>query len=951
MGAEGQQPLLVELLGPIHVWCGGMQLQLREPRLQGVLGILASRSSSVVSRGELIDAMWGEQAPSRSENAVHVYVARLRRILEPDRARRAPARLLIWTGAGYLLRLEPGDLDVRTFEAHRDHAHQARAAGDLDKALRRYDAALDLWRGTPWSGVPGPFAQAERTRLSELWLMVTEDRAETMLALGRHGDIVAELITLVAAHPLRERLRALLMLALYRSGRQAEALQAFRDARGVLVDKLGIEPGAELQQLHQRILGADPTVTAPSRGIPVPRQLPADVANFTNRERHLADLHAVLDGRVAGSPAGICAIDGTAGVGKTALAVHFGHRVADRFPDGQLYVDLHGYAPGRPMSSREALGRFLRSLGLRPEQIPTDEDERAATYRSLLAGKRMLVLLDNARNAQQVRPLLPGGPDCLVVITSRAALATVDGAHHVNLDVLAEQQALSLLARLVGTDRIAREPESAADLVRLCVRLPLALCIAGARLATRPHWSIGSLAERLGDEQHRLDELRSADRAVRASFAVSHNALRTSDDPVDQTAASLFQRLGTVDWVEMSVPIAAALLDLPQPQAHAALECLVDNRLLDSPTPGRYQCHDLLHLYAYDLADQHEDPPGRLAALLRALDCYRTAAERATRLLDPTATRRIRAYSARDRTDGFVLRNYADVTAWVDAEHANLLVAAQQAANAPDPAPALAVGLTDALFRPLRIRSRWHDIVALRELAASTAHRLGDLHGEALAREDLAQAYRRAGHVDLAITAGRQALMMWRELGDRHGEQACLHIVGNAYRARQQPGEAISCLEQGLAINRDIGYRHGEASILDSLGMAYQHLHRLDDAITYHQRSIEISNDIGNRPGEAVALCNLGWANYRAGHADQAIANYEQSLAILHDLGDRYSEAEALWGLGQTHHTLGHHDQAHTYWHRSIAILHELGELTDEYAHTLRQQPIPETPALIRRHI
>jgi DNA-binding SARP family transcriptional activator len=505
------QPLRVALLGPVRAWRAEVELELGAPQRRAVLALLAVRANQVVARDELIDGIWGEELPARSVNALHVHVARLRAVLEPGRARRAPGRTLLAGKAGYLLRLAPGQLDTEVFTQRLAAARASRAAGDLAGAAGLFDAALRLWQGTALAGIPGPLAEIARAGLGEQRLAAMEEHVDAILALGRHAEAAQRLIELVGGHPLRERFRAQLMLALYRSDRQSEALAAFAAARRVLAGELGIEPGPQLQQLHARILAADPGLdfapqgTAAAQGTPAratageaapvtpaagerrpaPAQLPADVAAFTGRTGELAAL-----GRLAAPSAAvpITVVSGSAGVGKTALAVRWARQAAGLFPDGQLYVNLRGYDPDQPMPPGEALAGFLRALGMAGQQIPPGDDERAAAYRSLLDGRRVLVLLDNAASVEQVRPLLPGCPSCLVMVTSRDSLAGLiarHGAGRLDLDILPQADAVGLLRTLIG-DRVDAEPGAAAALATQCARLPLALRVAAELAAGSP---------------------------------------------------------------------------------------------------------------------------------------------------------------------------------------------------------------------------------------------------------------------------------------------------------------------------------------------------------------------------------------------------------------------------------------------------------------------------------
>ena len=930
------------LLGTVEARIGGLAVDLGPARQRCVLVALLVDINHVVPVEQLLERVWVDHRPHRAHGTLYSYLSRLRTAL------RGAAGIAHQSG-GYILTADPASVDLHRF---RQLVGQARVANDVEHAANLFEQALELWRDEPFATLDTPWLNRMRAVLDAEQRAAVLDRNDVELGRGRHGELLAGLATKAAEHPLDERLIGQLMLARYRAGRQGEALEAYRDTRTALTAELGLEPGPELALLHQRILAADPELTVPAPAGTrthtdsgaVPRQLPVDIVHFTGRERYLADLRTVLD-RDEPAAVVITAIDGTAGVGKTALAVHFGHRVADRFPDGQLYLDLRGYARTSPMSAGEALGWMLRSLGLPPERIPTEEQEQAALYRSVLAGKRVLVMLDNARSAGQVRPLLPASPGCLVVVTSRTTLATLDGVSHLHLDVLPEPEALALLARLAGRDRVRREPDAATTLVSLCARLPLAVRIAGARLAARPTWTLASLVDRLTDEQRRLDELEVDDRAVRASFAVTYHALGTSPDPVDQRAARTFRLLGTLDWVEMSVPIAAALLDEPQPAAEAALERLLDAHLLDSTSPGRYDTHDLLRLYA---REQAHAEPDRHDALLRALDCNIAAAEQAGLLLtsDPHSVIGDRVSAPRG---GFTLSTSADVAGWIDTEQANLLAAANQAAMTPG-AETLAVRLVAALARPFEGRGYWRDLVSLLELVIQTAHDLGDLPGEARVRTDLGYVYLRVGRTDDAIAIAHQAALDSRQVGDRRGESVCLRYIGHGLFELQRQDEAIARYQEALVICRDIDYRYGEAATLNALGLCYQRLHRLDEAIVCHRQALTIYGEIGSHQAESSALNNLAWAFHRSGDHGTAVAHFQEALIAARETGFRYAEAEILWGLGQTQHALGHNDEARTYWWHAITILQDIGALTIDEAEALRAQPIPDTPEIIQRN-
>lgn len=544
------------ILGQVEIRGSRAQVRLAGTSQSALLVALLLGANHVVPLDALVDATWGEEAPDPAAAALHTRIFRLRRALgevDTDGSAR-----IVTHGSGYLFEVRPGELDLDAFQRHVTKARQAIVAGQTAQALREFDAGLELWHGPALSGVPGRFAEAQADSLNSARLGAVEDRIEAGLAVGRHAELVPELKTLVVANPLRERLRGQLMLALHRCGQHGEALGVYRDVYRLLDEELGVRPDSQLQQLHQQMLVADPVINAPEPSMApaplagvVPRQLPTDVANFTGRAGDLDRLDAVLDGNRAGA---ISTIAGTAGVGKTALALHWAHRIADRLPDGQLYVNLRGYSLDPPMAPSVALARFLRALGVPQERIPVDEDERAAMYRSLLSGRKMLVLLDNAATAAQVRPLLPAGPSCLVLITSRDDLRDLTAPHDVHriaLDVLSPDEACQLLAQVLGEQRVRAEEQPAAELVKLCGYLPLALRIAAAHLDSHRYESIDSYLATLASgnrpAQLAVDEDEHA--GVRASFDLSYQTL-----PPD--CARLLRRLGLVPGPDFS---AAAL--------------------------------------------------------------------------------------------------------------------------------------------------------------------------------------------------------------------------------------------------------------------------------------------------------------------------------------------------------------------------------------------------------
>jgi DNA-binding SARP family transcriptional activator len=750
--------LTVGLLGPLAVSVGGRPVAVSAPRLRALLAVLAVSAGRSVSVDRLAVAVWDADLPGFARGAVQTYVTRLRGLLGAGLVRTSPG--------GYALCAEPDHVDALRFLRLLDDAAATQDAMGERALLVQ---ALVLWRGAPFEGVRSAWlAEVEARRLTERYLAATERRIDLDLADGRAGELVPELSDLTARYPLRESLWVRLLVVLDRCGRQAEALERYEAVRVRLVEELGADPGPELQQVHADLLAGRPPQPSGAAGSTapkqlVPRQLPVDVDGFTGREQELAGLETLLgDGDDEGAlgPVVVSAVVGTAGVGKSALAVHAAHRLAGRFPDGQLYVNLQGAAVGlAPLGPGEVLGRFLRGLGVDPAAIPSDLEEAAALWRSRVAGRRLLVVLDDAADAAQVRPLLPAAPGCGVLVTSRRVLASLEGAHQLHLDVLAPGEALELLGRLAGQARVAAEPQAAAEVARLCGQLPLALRIAGARLAARPSWPVRTLADRLADAQARLDELELADIGVRASFTVSDQQLRASGDPADRAAAAAFGLLGMLDGPELGMPVAARLLDMGEQAAERVLERLADAHLLETPAPGRYRMHDLLRLYARELAAQRHPEPERAAALTRALGFYAATTWGTLAVLRPGDYRLAQADDGW-RNRGLELADEHSALAWLEAERVNLLAAIQQATTGiPNE---LATQLAHALFGFLWVRGHWDDWVRVSQLALAAAQRTGDCAAQAHTHNDLGLAHYRQGRYEQALACHKEG---WPSFG------------------------------------------------------------------------------------------------------------------------------------------------------------------------------------------
>ena len=983
--------LRVGVLGPVTAWYGEDELPVGQPRQQAVLGILAMRANRVISRGELVDAVWGQDPPASAEGGIYTYVAGLRRIFEPGRSLRGPGRVLVSSGAGYVLHLVPGQPDAVAFEQQLARARQLRRDGDPVGAVSALDSALGLWRGAAFAGVPGPFAETERVRLSEMRSAAAEERADVQLALGRHEEVVPDLTALVAEHPLRERMRGLLMIALYRSGRHAESLRVYAGGRQVLAEELGIDPGGDLSRIYQQVLTSDPALDLPSgqpgtgtqarngpkqtkrngtgpgsggsnrvpppggtvgsadgtgtgpepawagggRGIPVPAQLPLDAQGFSGRHEALGRLHALLppsgpdslDGSVP-----VAVISGTAGVGKTALAIRFGHQVAKRFPDGQLYVNLRGLDPATPVEPAEALRFFLTALGVPPYRIAVGTQERAALYRSLLDGKQMLIVLDNASDAVQVRPLLPGSPGCLVVVTSRnqmAGLVAAEGAVLVTLDVLDTDEALEMLARRLGQDRVVAEPEAAAQIIQACARLPLALSIAVARAASRPKRPLAELAAELHDARGRLDALAAGD-AVTDVRAV----LSWSYDQLSPAAARMFRLLGLHPGPDIPLPAAASLAGIPRSEAGNALRELTRTNMVAESAPGRFAFHDLLRVYAADQADRYDTAADRQAAAHRVLDHYLHTAMAAAQRFSPFRSP-LRLAAPQPGVQPADLADKDQAMAWFDAEVAVLMALIGYAsANGYD---SHAWQLPWTLGPFFHRRGRWRDYAASQRIALAAAQRLDDRLALAHAHYLLGHAQSQMSDYEAAEPNFRQALDIFRQLEDRANEAVVLNGLAGMLERQERYPEALAVALDALRMLKAVGHWWTQATLENGVGWLYAHLGQYHDALTHCQRALSLHRESGHRGGTADTLDSLGYIYLHLGDLTQAKAHYQQSIDASREIGAPFGQGNSLSGLGDVLLAEGHPEQAVVCYRQAIVILDTLPHpLADEVRAKLR---------------
>jgi DNA-binding SARP family transcriptional activator/Flp pilus assembly protein TadD len=900
------------LLGPLEVRAGGRTLDLGGLRQRRVLAALLLNADRVVALPHLIDAAWDDDPPATAQRQVQNRVGALRAVL--TRA----GRFIDTEGAGYRLRVDPDELDLLVFE---ELTRRGRAAADAG-LLRQ---ALGLWRGPALSGLGGDLLGRKAAALDEQHLAVWEECLELELAAGAHSRVVNELGALVAEHPLRERPVGLLMTALYRCGRQAEALSAYRELAHRLAEELGIDPSPELRRLQESVLRADPALDAPAppavAAPVVPAQLPADVWGFTGRVSDLARLDAMLSDGQAGRAVIISAIAGTAGVGKTALAVHWAHRVRDKFPDGQLYVNLRGFdAGGSVMSPAEAVRAFLDALRMPPEQVPASLEAQVGLYRSLLADKRMLLVLDNARDAEQVRPLLPGAPGCLVLITSRnqlTSLVAVEGAHPVTLDLLAPAEARELLVRRLGRDRVAAEPGAVDEIIDRCARLPLALAIAAARAVTNPKFPLAVLADELRQARGGLDAFAGEDAVtdVRAVLSWSYRMLGAP-------AARLFRLLGLHPGPSLAVQAAASLAGIPADEVRPLLAELVRAHLLAEPAPGRYTFHDLLRAYAGEQAHVVDSDDGRRQAAHRLLDHYLHTARDAALLVSPHRSSP-ELTAPRPGVTLVVLADARQATAWFDVEHRVLLAAVAQAEALGFDTHVWQLAWAPVVFQ--YARGYWQDFLAVQRRAVEATGRLADRARQGQALRNLASAYTTLGRFDDAHAHYRRALELAIELGDLPAQGLAHSNLSFLCNRQGDPREALRHSRQALELHRAAGDPGGQAKALNGIGWCHVLLGEYHQALPYCRQSVELWREIGSPHEEASALDSLGYSYHHLGRHDEAVDCYRDALAVFRKLGDRNGEADALAHLGDTHYAAGDRDRARDCWQRSLAIFTEIG--------------------------
>jgi DNA-binding SARP family transcriptional activator/tetratricopeptide (TPR) repeat protein/DNA-binding XRE family transcriptional regulator len=905
----------LEVLGSLTAWRDGAPLALGPPAQRAVLGLLALHTGTRLQRDAIVDALWGEDPPTTSVAMIHAYISRIRLLLGDGQS--ADGGLVAWDGAGY--RLGPGDLllDLTEFNQLRQRARQAASSGAAASACELYDRALSLWRGPALEDIP-----ALRGHPVVIGLNQQRSAAIIEYAIAAGGDDanpgdrpVQHLAALVAREPLHELAHAKLMEALAARGNQAAAVRVYEDLVARLDAELGIRPSQEVALAHERIVRKQPPPRATR-----PRQLPDPVSRFIGRTAEVVELTKLLDGH-RGQACGPVVITGSAGVGKTALALHWAGRIAGHFPDGQLYADLRGFAPsGKPMAPDDVIRQFLEGLGIATRQIPGTTAAQAALYRSLLAGQRVLIVLDNAADAAQIRPLLPGSEGCLVLVTSRdrlIGLAAADGARLLELSVLTETEGCRLLESRLGQERAAADPRALAELVALAARLPLALAIIGTQAAVRPRLPLAVMAGELRDSSARLDALDTGDPATDVRTVFSWSVAQLSEPTV-----GLFLLLGLHPGPDLTNAAAASLAGIPAGRTRQALAELVRAHLIDEPAPGRFACHDLLRAYAAEQASYRIAEAGRRAAAHRMLDHYLHTASAAALLLHPNRSR----LDLAEPEPGVLPEELAgreQALDWFRAEQRVVLALIDEAVAAGFVSHAWQLPWAVATF--FNWQGHWQLLMATQETALAATRQQGDLSGQVSALHYLTQAKLRIGD----YAAARLYLDEVLDLGERLTDdavQARAHLdLGHVFELQGQPDHALHHAEQALLRYRAACYRPGEADALNAVGWCHAQRGEYGETLGYSGQALAIYRELGNRPAEASTLDSLGFAHHHLGRPDEAIACYTEALAVHGDAADRHLRAEILTHLGDARQATADLDGARRSWSEALATLSDLG--------------------------
>lgn len=945
------------LLGPVEVRVAGRRYDL--PPTEGcLLACLAAAPGRLISSEGLIERLWGANPPPGAHGTLQAHASRLRRKLRE--AAGGDEGPMPRAERGYVLQVDEETVDLHRFYDLRAKGRAMTDSGDHTEAARLFREAEALWRGEPLAGLPGDWAARRRTALEEEHKAVTLERIDAELRLGRPGDLVGDLYEFVRRYPLDERPVECLMRALYLARRVPEASEVYRHAQQRFADE-GVDLSPNLEGLQERILRGDPELAEPSAPGPAlslatPNLLRRDIPEFVGRAQEMQQVLDAIAAPSRGTAVPVVTIHGMPGVGKTALAFHLAHQLADHYPDAQLDLELNAHHPIQdPLDPGTGLGILLRLIGAPPGGIPRDLDERAALWRALLANRRVLLVLDDAAGAEQVRPLLPGTAECLVLITSRARLTGLASVLPLPLDVLRPGDAAELLRRIVGPDRTA-DAEGVAEVVRLCGYWPLGIHVAGGQLRERRSWRVKDLVDRLVWGPHRPGRTRLDDSMVAETFESSYQDLSGREQ-------RMLRRLGTFPGSDFSAYVAAALADTTPADSERFLDRLYECHLIEEPERRRFRLHDLLRDYARDVALRDDSEHDLRAAVQRMLYYYLHTADQADQVMYPHR-RRIEVGSESPQVPAPPLRTRDDAQRWLDEERVNLLTVARYAAD--HGWPRYGALLAHVLTGYLETHGHWTEAVAAHERAVRLWRDLDDHFGQAQALLELATACARMGDYGRSLRHAELALTLRRDIGDRWGEGEALNRIGTAYWHRGRYAQALAHYRDALAIRRDVGDRPGEAETLNDVGIVHRYtgryhraagyfqaalaihrdvkeqrgvvnqlnnlgevegnLGRYDEALDHYRRALAIAENIGMRQGQAVLTNNIGNVLRDTGNTAGALENYREALAVYRAIGDRRCEADALVNIGSAYDREGHFREALIHHQRALVIGREISE-------------------------